>query len=81
MLAESGVSWGVRAAALEAVMKMSLPDQVQRISIYRDDCYDRWLVTLQISGMEGLIEIKESYSEDGMVFPIKNVLDKIRAFL
>jgi hypothetical protein len=81
MLADPTGSWNVRSVALEAIMKMSLPDTVQHIDITRHELDLKWVICVDISGVKGSIEIVEEFMPDEYVFPIKEVLDKIRAFL
>jgi hypothetical protein len=76
MLADRHISWAAKAAALEAIIKMSLPDKVTRIGIVRFT--DGWVVTAYIKEMGSVDIIEEGSSEE---FPIKNVLDKLRMFL
>jgi hypothetical protein len=81
MLVDPVASWNVRPVALEAIMKMSLPDTVQHIDITRHELNLQWIVCVHITGVEGSIAIVEKFMPDEYIFPIKDVLDKIRAFL
>jgi hypothetical protein len=81
MLADGRPRWDTKVVALEAIMMMSLPDRVQHINIMLGEQGLQWIVNVHIKDIVGPITIIEALRPDIREFPIKNVLDKIRAFL